>query len=73
MTPDLMAARLAQIETELKELTAQVGAGADVDKKLSEVPDPFDRLTISNKIDELTKEREALVQLLTDTPGSTLP
>jgi hypothetical protein len=67
MTPDLMAARLAQIETELKDLTAELGDGG-----LSEIPDPIDRLAIANKIEELEKEREALTQLLTDTPGSTL-
>ena len=70
MTPDLMAARLAQIEAELKDLTAQVGDGTG--KDLAAISNPIDRLLISNKIDELEKEREALVQLLADTPGSTL-
>ncbi len=69
MTPDLMAARLAQIETELKGLTAELG---DSEGGLSEIADPIDRLAIANKIEELEKEREALTQLLTDTPGSTL-
>ena len=68
MTPDLMAARLAQIETELKGLTAELGNS----EGLGEIPEPIDRLTIANKIEELEKEREALTQLLTDTPGSTL-
>ena len=66
MTPDLMAARLAQIETELKGLTAELGDS----EGLGEISEPIDRLTIANKIEELEKEREALTQLLTDTPGS---
>ena len=57
MTPDLMAARLAQIETELKGLTAELGHS---EGGLGEIPEPIDRLTIANKIEELEKEREAL-------------
>ena len=68
MTPDLMAARLAQIETELKDLTAELGDG---EGGFSEIPDPIDRLAIANKIEELGKEHEALTQLLTDMSDST--
>ena len=47
MTPDLMAARLAPIETELKVLTAELG---DIEG-LGEIPEPIDRLKIASKIE----------------------
>lgn len=69
MTPDLMAARLAQIEAELKDLAAQVGDGTDEDLRYFR---PRRSPANLQQVDELGKEREALVQLLTDTRGSTL-
>ena len=47
MTPDLMAARLAQIETELRDLAAGLGDGPEAG--LSEIPDPIDRLAIATR------------------------
>ena len=61
-----MAARLAQIEAELKDLAAQVGDGTDED--LAAISDPVDRLLIYNKIDELGKSEKLSFNCLRTRP-----